>query len=87
MSYTLVYSKQAHKDAKKHKGSSLIPKIRRLLRLIAEDPFQSPPELEKLVGEYKGYFARRINVHHRIVYTVFQKEKIVKIVRLWTHYE
>ena len=87
MKYTLVYTKQAMKDAKKLRGSSLETKTRKLLKMLANDPFQNPPSFEKLIGEMNGTFSRRINVQHRIVYQVSKKKKIVKILRLWTHYE
>ena len=87
MSYVLIYTKQARKDAKKMKGSPLAEKIKELLRLIEKDPFCSPPPLEKLNGDLNGYHSRRINVQHRIVYEVFKKEKVVHVLRLWTHYE
>ncbi len=87
MRYKIIYTKQAKKDAKKIKGSPLVPKIKRLLQIIEEDPFRSPPPLEKLIGDLNGYYSRRINAQHRIVYQVFEKEKVVHLLRLWTHYE
>ncbi|MEK6606958.1 MAG: Txe/YoeB family addiction module toxin [Myxococcota bacterium] len=87
MSFTLVYARQAQKDAKKLSAARLRPKAEALLAILAENPFQSPPPFEKLVGDLQGAFSRRINIQHRLVYQVVEKEKIVKILRLWTHYE
>ncbi len=87
MSYRVVYTKQAQKDAKKLKGTPLAGKARALLLLLAKDPFRVPPPFEKLLGELDGAYSRRINIHHRLVYQVLRKEKIVKVLRLWTHYE
>lgn len=87
MNYTLVYTKQAQNDAKKISQSGLKDKTVELLGIIAEDPFKSPPPFEKLIGDLSGACSRRINIQHRLVYQVFKKEKIVKIIRMWTHYE
>lgn len=87
MSYEVVYTNQARKDAKKLKGTTLAKKARELLRLIAEDPYREPPPFERLVGDLKGAVSRRINIQHRLVYQVYDEEKIVKVLRLWTHYE
>lgn len=87
MSYELFYTRQARKDARKLKGTPLAPKARELLTLIEQDPFMSPPSFEALVGDLKGAYSRRINIQHRIVYEVIEAERIVKILRLWTHYE
>ncbi len=87
MKYTLVYMKQAQKDAKKLKRSPLALQAKKLLEIIARDPFQNPPPFEKLIGDFEGAYSRRINIQHRLVYQVLQKEKVVKILRLWTHYE
>lgn len=87
MSWELVYAKQAMKDAKKVATSGLKPKTLELLALLANDPFQNPPPFEKLVGDLAGAYSRRINIQHRIVYEVFAKEKIVRVLRMWTHYE
>lgn len=87
VSYQLVYTKQAQKDAKKLASSGLKPKAQELLKLLAEDPFQSPPPYEALIGDLKGAYSRRINIQHRVVYQVLESEKIVKVLRLWTHYE
>jgi Txe/YoeB family toxin of toxin-antitoxin system len=85
--WELVYAKHAMKDAKKLAASGLKPKAQELLEIIARDPFQTPPPFEKLVGDLAGTYSRRINIQHRMVYEVFAKEKIVRILRMWTHYE
>jgi Txe/YoeB family toxin of toxin-antitoxin system len=82
-----VYTKQAQKDAKKLAASGLKDKAQRLLQLLEVDPFQNPPGYEKLLGDLAGAYSRRINIQHRIVYQVLEDEHIVKILRLWTHYE
>lgn len=87
MSYELVYTTQARKDAKKLKGSLLANKARELLDLIRADPFSDPPPFEALVGDLKGAYSRRINLQHRLVYQVYEDQKVVKVIRLWTHYE
>lgn len=87
MSWELVYTKQAMKDAKKLAASGLKPKALELLAFLAKDPFQNPPPFEKLVGDLAGAYSRRINIQHRIVYEVFPQEKIVRVLRMWTRYE
>ena len=87
MKWTVVYSKQALKDAKKLKAAGLKPKAEELLALLQDDPFQNPPPFEKLVGDLAGACSRRINIHNRLVYEVFSKEKTVRVLRMWTHYE
>ena len=87
MSWELVYSKQALKDAKKLKAAGLKPKAEELLEILKSDPLQNPPSFEKLVGDLAGAYSRRINIHNRLVYEVFPKEKVVRILRMWTHYE
>jgi len=87
VSWEIVYTKQAQKDAKKLNQSGLRKKTQELLGVISENPFQNPPPYEKLVGDLSGAYARRINIQHRIVYQVYETEKIVKIIRLWTHYK
>ena len=86
MSYKLVYTKQAQKDAKKLSRSQLKNRALELLEILKEDPFRKPPEFEALVGGLQGAYSRRINIQHRIVYQVYEAEKVVKILRLWTHY-
>jgi Txe/YoeB family toxin of toxin-antitoxin system len=85
--WQLVFTKRAQADALKLKAAGLKPKAETLLNLLAENPFQNPPPFEKLVGDLKGAYSRRINIQHRLVYQVYKKEKIVKILCLWTHYE
>jgi Txe/YoeB family toxin of toxin-antitoxin system len=87
VSYELVYTKQARKDAKKIKGSQLAEKVKELLAIVEDDPFADPPPFEALVGDLKGAYSRRINIQHRLVYQVMEQEKIVKVLRMWTHYE
>ncbi|MGH8128095.1 MAG: Txe/YoeB family addiction module toxin [Gammaproteobacteria bacterium] len=87
MTWRLVYTKQAQKDAKKLAASGLKPKAQALLSILAEDLFQSPPAFEKLVGDLSGAYSRRINIQHRLVYEVLEDKRVVKILRLWTHYE
>jgi Txe/YoeB family toxin of toxin-antitoxin system len=85
--YKLVYTKQAKKDAKKAASSGLKSKIEDLLEIIKEDPFADYPPYEKLVGNLEGAYSRRINIQHRLVYQVYDKEKVVKVIRMWTHYD
>ncbi len=86
VTYKVIYSKQALKDAKKLSSASLDKKARELIELMKKDPFQKPPPYEKLVGNLSGSFSRRINIKHRIVYEVIEDEKLVRIFRMWTHY-
>jgi Txe/YoeB family toxin of toxin-antitoxin system len=87
VSSTLVYTKHTQKDAKKLAAAGLKDKAQALLELIARDPFANPPPYEKLVGDLAGACSRRINIQHRLVYQVVKAEKIVKVLRMWTHYE
>lgn len=87
MTWKLVYTKQAQKDAKKLASSGLKPKAQELLALIAEDPYCKPPPFEKLIGDLAGAYSRRINFQHRLVYQVLEDERVVKVLRLWSHYE
>lgn len=86
MTWKLVYTKQAQKDAKKLASSGLKPKAQQLLNLIAEDPYRKPPPFERLVGDLAGAYSRRINIQHRLVYQVLENQRTVKVLRLWTHY-
>ena len=86
MTWVLVYSKQALKDAKKLKAAGLRPKAEVLLAVLQADPLQNPPPFEKLVGDLAGAYSRRINIHNRLVYEVFPKQKKVRVLRMWTHY-
>jgi len=87
VSWELVYTKQAQKDSKKLSASGLKKKAQELLAVIKENPFPNPPPYEKLVGDLSGAYSRRINIQHRIVYQVYEQEHVVKIIRLWTHYD
>jgi len=87
VSWELLYTKQAQKDAKKLSASGLKKKAQALLEIIKEDPYQNPPPYEKLVGDLSGAYSRRINIQHRLVYQVYEEECVIKIIRLWTHYE
>ena len=87
MSWKIVYTKQAQKDAKKISSAGLKSKAEMLINILKENPFQNPPSFEKLVGDLSGAYSRRINIQHRIVYQVYDKLKTVKVIRLWTHYE
>lgn len=86
-SWTLVYSRQAQKDAKNLASSGLKSKAQHLLDILAEDPFTTPPRYEKLVGDLAGCYSRRINIQHRLVYEVHPDRQVVHILRMWTHYE
>ena len=87
MSWVVVYAKQALKDAKKVKASGLKDKAQALLNLLESDPFQNPPPFEKLVGDLSGAYSRRINIKHRLVYQMFEAQRTVRVLRMWTHYE
>jgi Txe/YoeB family toxin of toxin-antitoxin system len=80
-------TRQAQKDAKKVSASGLRPKVEFLLAILKNDPFRSPPRFEKLMGDLSGAYSRRINVQHRLVYQVYEEERIVKVIRMWTHYD
>ncbi len=87
MSWQLVFAKQALKDAKKLKAAGLKAKAEELLEVLRTDPLQNPPAFEKLVGDLVGAYSRRINIHNRLVYEVFPRERTVRVLRMWTHYE
>lgn len=87
MTWRLVYTKQAQKDAKKLSASNLRNKAQELLDIIQVNPFQNPPPYEKLIGDLDGAYSRRINIQHRLVYEVLESERTVKILRMWMHYE
>ena len=87
MTWAVVYARQALKDAKKLAASGLKPRALELLDLLAQDPFTNPPPIEKLVGDLSGAYSRRINIQHRLVYEVFSQERVVRVLRMWTHYE
>jgi len=87
MAYKIVLTKQAVKDARKLEASGLDNKAKELLRLLTENPYQTSPPYKKLTGDLKRFYSRRINIQHRIVYEVLEEEQIIKIIRMWTHYE
>lgn len=87
MSWRVRFTKQAQKDAAKLAASGLRPKAEALLEVLGEDPFRRPPPFEKLVGDLQGAYSRRINLRHRLVYEVVAEERVVKVLRSWTHYE
>ncbi len=87
MSWTLVFTQQAKKDAKKLASSGLKSRAQRLLEILKKNPYRTPPPYEKLVGHLAGACSRRINIQHRIVYQILDDAKVVKIIRMWTHYE
>jgi Txe/YoeB family toxin of toxin-antitoxin system len=86
VTWRLVYTRQAQKDARKLVKSNLKEKALSLLTLLEEDPFQTPPSFEKLVGDLSGAYSRRINIQHRLVYQILAEERVVKVIRMWTHY-
>lgn len=87
MNWRLVYTRQAQRDARKLARAGLKPQAQKLLDILTANPFQTPPSYEKLVGDLSGAYSRRINIQHRLVYQVYKKEKTVKVIRMWTHYE
>ena len=86
-SWRLVFTRQARKDARKIARASLRDKVESLLEILRNDPFDSPPRYEKLLGDLSGAYSRRVNIQHRLVYQVLTEEKTVKVLRMWTHYE
>lgn len=86
VSWRLVYTAQTRKDAKKLSRSGLKPQAEKLLELLREDPYTSPPPFEKLVGDLSGAYSRRINIQHRVVYQIYDDQKVVKVIRLWSHH-
>jgi len=87
VSWQIVYAKQALKDAKKLSASGLKQKAQELLAVLKKNPFQNPPPYEKLAGDLAGAYSRRVNIQHRIVYEIYDQEKVVRVLRMWTHYE
>ena len=87
MSWRIVFTKQAQKDAKKLSAAGLRPKAEALLKRLSDNPYQTPPPFEKLLGDLSGAYSRRINIQHRLIYQIIEDEKTVKIIRMWTHYE
>jgi Txe/YoeB family toxin of toxin-antitoxin system len=87
VNWRVVFTKQAQKDAKKLAAAGLRSRAERLLDILRENPYQTPPPFEKLVGDLAGAYSRRINIQHRLVYEILNKERVVKVIRMWTHYE
>jgi toxin YoeB len=87
VTWGLIYTSQAQKDAKKLAASGLKPKVQELLALLAQNPFRNPPSYEKLAGDLAGAYSRRINIQHRLIYQVLQEEEVIKVLRMWSHYE
>lgn len=87
MKWRVVFTRQAQKDAKKLAATGLRSRTKRLLNILRENPYQTPPPFEKLVGDLAGAYSRRINIQHRLVYEILDKDKVVKVIRMWTHYE
>jgi toxin YoeB len=87
VSWRIVFTKQAQKDGKKLSASVLKPKAEKLLSILAENPYHTPPPYEKLVGDLAGAYSRRINIQHRLIYQVLEDTRVVKVLRMWTHYE
>ncbi|MDR0327618.1 MAG: Txe/YoeB family addiction module toxin [Planctomycetaceae bacterium] len=87
MTWSLLFTKQAKKDAKRIEQAGLQEKVQRLLDILEVNPFQNPPPYEKLIGDLDGAYSRRINIQHRLVYQVLEEQQMVKILRMWTHYE
>lgn len=87
MSWRIVFTKKAQKDAKKLSASNLKAKAEAIIQILREDPYQVPPPYEKLIGDLAGAYSRRINIQHRIVYQVLDDENTIKVIRMWTHYE
>ena len=87
MSWQLVYARQAQKDARKIAEAGLRPRVEEMLAMLARDPLSNPPPYEKLVGDLVGAYSRRINIQHRLVYEEFKQERVVRVLRMWTHYE
>jgi len=87
MTWTLLFTKQARKDAKRIERAGFREKVQRLLNVLEANPFQNPPPYEKLVGDLDGAHSRRINIQHRLVYQVLEEEQTIKVLRMWTHYE
>jgi Txe/YoeB family toxin of toxin-antitoxin system len=87
VSRQIYFTKQAQKDAKKISAAGLRSKVETLIEILRKNPFRSSPSYEKLLGDLKGTYSRRINIQHRLIYQVLEKEKAVKVIRMWTHYE
>ncbi len=87
MSWRLLYTKAAQEDARKLAAAGLKPRAQALLEILEQDPYQNPPQFEKLLGDLAGAYSRRINIQHRMVYQILDEERVVKVLRMWSHYE
>lgn len=87
MTWRLLYTKAVQKDARKLSAAGLKERAQSLLDIMAEDPFRTPPPFEKLIGDLSGAYSRRVNIQHRLVYQVLPQERVVKVLRMWSHYE
>jgi len=87
VSWRIVFTKNAQKDAKQLSGSGLKSKVEEIIEILKQNPYKTPPPYEKLVGDLSGAYSRRLNIQHRIVYQILNDDKIVKVIRMWTHYE
>jgi len=87
VSWRIVFTRQAQKDAKKLSSAGLRPKAEELIKILRENPYQKPPSFEKLVGDLSGAYSRRINIKHRLVYEIIDEEKVIKVIRMWSHYK
>lgn len=85
--WKIIFTKQSQKDAKKLSSAGLKPKAKQLIDILREDPYKTPPFFEKLIGDLSGAYSRRINVQHRLVYQILGDKKVIKVIRMWTHYE
>jgi toxin YoeB len=85
--WRVVFTKQAQSDAKKLSAACLRPKAEKLVEILRENPYQAPPSFEKLLGDLSGAFSRRINIQYRLVYQILDRERVVKVIKIWTHYE
>jgi len=85
--WKIVYTRQAQRDARKIAAAGLRPKAERILEILSQNPFQTPPPFEKLLGDLTGAYSRRVNIQHRLIYQILEEERTVKVIRMWTHYE
>jgi toxin YoeB len=85
--WKIVYTRQAQRDARKIAAAGLRPKAERILEILSQNPFQTPPPFEKLLGDLSGAYSRRVNIQHRLIYQILEEERTVKVIRMWTHYE
>ena len=85
--WKIVFTRQAQRDARKIAAAGLRPKAERILEILSQNPFQTPPPFEKLLGDLSGAYSRRVNIQHRLIYQILEEERTVKVIRMWTHYE